>query len=83
MRVASRRVETSQSVPQYVQDDDPLDGGQVHDLAVHLQLDGLVQVLAHLAAHHLAQAHLHVHPLVAEPAQIKTEFPPISPLTIL
>lgn len=34
-------------------------------LAVHLEPDGLVQVLAHLAAHHLAKTHLHIHALVA------------------
>lgn len=52
--------------PEYIKNDDALNGRQLDLLAVHLQPHRLVQVLAHLAAHHLAETHLHVHALVAQ-----------------
>uniref|UniRef100_A0A2M4DCE3 Putative secreted protein n=1 Tax=Anopheles darlingi TaxID=43151 RepID=A0A2M4DCE3_ANODA len=50
-----------------VQYDDTLDWWQLHDLTVYLQPQLLVQLLHHLTANHLAQAHLHVHTLVVQP----------------
>lgn len=56
------------SKPENVENDDALDLGQVDDLAVDLEPNLPMEVLAGFSANHLAQAHLHVDALVVQPA---------------
>lgn len=53
-------------VPEYIEYDDALDGGQFDMLPVDLEPHRLVQVLAHLATDHFAETHLYVHAFIAQ-----------------
>lgn len=53
-------------LPEYIEYNDAFHRRQLDMLAVYLEAHCPVQVLAHLAAHHLSQAHLHVDTLVTQ-----------------
>lgn len=58
---------SSVTLPKNIQYDDAFNGWQVDGLAVHLEFNGLVEIFAHLAPHHLTEAHFDIHAFVAQP----------------
>ena len=52
----------TQILPHNIEDDDSLDGRQLHVFTIHLQLDLFVKFFAHSPTQHLPQTDLHIDP---------------------